>query len=75
MPGQLYNKTLCIALNEVIKDEKKAPKGYQDLIYRLDNTGNLSSERERRIRDIIRQEKNHEKTIIRMAAEIGCSIT
>lgn len=75
MPGKLHtNKALCIALNEAIKDERKAPKEYQELLRDLDNAGQLSSGREYELRSIINQEKSHERKFIKMAAEIGCSI-
>ncbi len=74
MPGHI-SKALCIALNEAIKDERKAANvEYQDLLHDLDNAGQLSSGREYEIRNIIKQEKDHEKKFIRMAAELGCSI-
>ena len=68
------DKSLCIALNEIIKDESKAPIDYEGLLRELSNTGYLSSSREYEIRSIIKQEKSHEKRLIKMAAEIGCQI-
>lgn len=74
MPGH-KNIALCIALNEAIKDERKtATVDYQELLRDLDNAGQLSSGREYELRNIIKQEKSHEKSFIRIAAELGCSI-
>ncbi len=74
MPGHA-SKALCIALNEAIKDERKtATIDYLDLLHDLDNAGQLSSGREYELRSIIKQEKDHERKFIKMAAELGCSI-
>lgn len=69
------DKALCILINEAIKDENKAPADYEEIISELVDTGQINQRREDKIRDIISQEKSHERDFIRFAVEIGCPIS
>lgn len=71
---KVVSNSLCIALNDAIKDENKAPKMYEDILHDMSDNGLLTFDREQKIREIISQEKNHEKEFIRMAAEMRCPI-
>lgn len=69
------DKSVCIALQEAIRDERAAPPMYKNLIKLLGENDILTIDQSSEIRDIIAQEEEHERKFIKIAEEIGCSIS
>ena len=76
MPTQdRIDRALCLIMKEAISDERAASPMYRNLKDSLIKAGVITAHEEAIIDNIIADEINHEKFLVKLAAKKGCIIS